>query len=281
MKKSKLLVGRLSGLTLTGAAVLMAAPQSAYGYDTGAPCDSGACDAQAVAVDAGRTDGERALPALFPGQTWGIIGRNTLGGPNAVLRDGPYGRTTATFAATQAPPYGQGSLGIIVGSGADKIAFGNETIFAGDRLSAIRTLRYWIFAGVDSLTGVSVPNITIEADPNVGTADYTSLVYLPDTSTSPSAPATRVSNAWQRYDAAATGSRWYATGATGTTIGCTQATPCSFTDLKTRLPNAVISLSLGISKGRDNPFVGAVDGLRVNNTVYDFEFSGVRTRLER
>ncbi|PZG16203.1 hypothetical protein [Nonomuraea aridisoli] len=272
MNTSKLLAGRLSGLIVVGAVTLMAAPQSAYG------------DAEPVQADSGTTEGQTGLPGLpglLSGSRWGIIGRNTLGGPNAVLREGPYGRTGTAFAATQAPPYGQGSLGIIVGSGNDKIAFGNETIFAGDRLSSIRTLRYWVFAGVDSLAGVSLPNITIEADPNVGTADYTSLVYLPDSSTSPSAPATRTPNVWQQYDASTTGSRWYATGATGTAIGCTQATPCSFADLKTRLPNAVVSLSLGFSKGRDNPFVGAVDGLQVNNTVYDFEFSGVRTRLAR
>ncbi|WP_344884688.1 hypothetical protein [Nonomuraea antimicrobica] len=269
MSTFKLLAGRLSGLIITGAATLIAAPLSAYG------------DAESVRADSGTAAGHAALPGLASGSRWGIIGRNTLGGPNAVLREGPYGRTGTAFAATEAPPYGQGSLGVIVGSGNDKIAFGNETIFADDRLSSIGTLRYWVFAGVDSLAGVSLPTITIEADPNVGTAEYTSLVYVPDSSTSPSAPATRTPNVWQQYDASATGSRWYATGATGPAIGCTQATPCSFADLKTRLPNAVVSLSLGFSKGRDNPFVGAVDGLQVNNRVFDFEFSGVRTRSAR
>jgi hypothetical protein len=268
VSKFHILAGRLSGLVVMGAATLMAAPLSAYG------------DTEPVQADSGATAGQAILPGFAFGSRWGIIGRNTLGGPNAVLREGPYGRTGTGFAATQAPPYGQGSLGIIVGSGNDKVAFGNETIFAGDRLSSIRTLKYWVFAGVDSLAGVSLPNITIEADPNVNdTVNYTSLVYLPDTSTSPSAPATRTPNVWQQYDASAAGSKWYATGATGTTIECTQAMPCSFDVLKTKLPKAVVSLSLGVSKGRDNPFVGAVDGLQVNNRVYDFELSGVQQRF--
>jgi hypothetical protein len=78
--------------------------------------------------------------------------------------------------------------------------------------------------------------------------------------------------------ATAAGNQWYATGAAGTTIGCTQATPCSFAVLKSRIPNAVVSLSLGINKGRDTPFIGAVDGLQVNNAVYDFEPDGVHQR---
>jgi hypothetical protein len=261
--------GRCSGLIITAAALLMSAPMAAYG------------DTQPQQADAGPPASAAVLPGIVTASHWGIIGRNTIGGPNAVLREGPYGRTGSTFAATQPPPYGHGSLGIIVGSGAEKIAWGNEKIFAGTRLSSIKTLKYWVFAGMDSLTGVSLPNITIEADPNVGPADYTSLVYLPDTSTSPSAPATREVNQWQQYDASADGSRWYATGATGGAITCTQASPCSFTELKAKMPDAVISLSLGISKGRDNPFIGAVDGLQVNHTVYDFEFRGVRTRFVR
>ncbi|MEU6717883.1 hypothetical protein ABZ897_40995 [Nonomuraea sp. NPDC046802] len=274
----------MSGLTFVGAGALIASTTAQASAQTAATvqqpsCLLGACDAPAVVADAAETSDNLTPQDSFFSEKWGIIGRNTLGGPNAVLRDGPYGRRTARFAATQPPPYGDGSLGIIVGSGNDKIAFGNETIFAGDRLSSIHTLKYWVFAGVDSLTGVILPNITIEVDPNVGTADYTSLVFMPNSSTSPSAPATPVPNVWQQYDASATGSKWFATGATGTTIACTQATPCSFADLKTKLPNAVISYSLGISKGRDTPFIGAVDGLQVNSTVYDFEFSGVRTRF--
>lgn len=276
MLKSKLLIWPLSGLTVMGAGVLIANTATPAGARTVIT----APEPEPGSGTAGRTR-KKAGPFQAPlfGDKWGIIGRNTLGQPNAVLRNGPYGRTTAAFAATQAPPFGDGSLGIIVGSGADKIAFGNETIFAGTSLSSINTLRYWVFAGVDSMTGVIVPNITIEADPNVGTSDYTSLVYLPNISASPSAPTTPLANVWQRYDASAAGSQWYATGATGPLIGCTLATPCSFTDLKAKLPNAVVSYSLGFSKGRDTSFIGAVDGLQVNNIVYDFEFTGVRTRF--
>ncbi|WP_329247778.1 hypothetical protein OG417_54140 [Actinoallomurus sp. NBC_01490] len=131
------------------------------------------------------------------------------------------------------------------------------------------------------MSGISLPIISIEANPKVGAITYTSLSYMPESSTSPSAPAVRVPNVWQQYDATAAGNRWYATGSAGTAIGCTQATPCSFADLKSRIPNAVVSLSLGISKGRDTPFIGAVDGLQVNNVVYDFEQNGVRQRPSR
>ncbi|WP_214107102.1 hypothetical protein [Acrocarpospora catenulata] len=252
----------------------MATPASARTATV--PCGAGACG-QARTTHTQNTNSTATGSSHFGNSTWGIIYRNTIGGPNAVLRNGPYGRPSPTFAATQPPPYGRGSLGIIVGSSAEKIAFGNETIFADTRLSAIHTLKYWIFAGVDSLAGITLPNIAIEVDPNVGTADYTSLVYVPDTSTAPSTPTTPAPKVWQQYDAGATGSKWFATGTTGPTIGCTQVTPCSFAELKTRLPNAVISQSLAIAKGRDTPFAGAVDGLQVNHTIFDFEYPGVRS----
>ncbi|MFC4590819.1 hypothetical protein [Sphaerisporangium corydalis] len=172
------------------------------------------------------------------------------------------------------PPYGVGSLGLIVGGSPDKIAFGDETDFAELRVSDLTTLKYWAYAGTDSPADVTVPGLSIEVDPNVGTEAQATLVYLPDTSTSPSAPATRLPNTWQQYDAGAAGGQWYATGATGTLVNCTLATPCSFGDLKARLPDAVITLSLGFTE--DSAFIGALDGLQVNNTLYDFEPGGVR-----
>lgn len=208
---------------------------------------------------------------------WGVVGRNTLGSPNAILRDGPYGRATSDPASLQPPPYGLGSLGIIVGNGTEKIEFGNETNFAGTPISSINILRYWILIGMDNL-GASLPSITMEINPNDPahpSETYSSLVYLPNSSTTPSAPATSAVNVWQRYDATATGNKWFATGATGTRIGCTLSSPCSFAQLQAQLPNAQISLSLGITKGRDDAFVGAVDSLRINNLVYDFEKNGV------
>ncbi|MFG2072848.1 hypothetical protein [Nonomuraea maritima] len=228
-----------------------------------------------------------AAPVYASGTFWGIIGRNTLNGPSAVLREGPYGRVGGAFAVSQPPPYGTGSLGIIVDDApsttdADKVVWGNERLFAGGDLDAIRRLLYSVYAGVDSTTGLVVPNITIEVDPNIvdpntqTEINYTSLVYLPDRSSPPSAPVA-VPNQWQRYDPLAAGNLWMATGAAGTVTGCNLASPCTFDELRSRMPNAVISFSLGIGKGRDNAFVGAVDGLVVNNYIYDFEFNGVRT----
>ncbi|MEU8267474.1 hypothetical protein AB0B89_09920 [Sphaerisporangium sp. NPDC049002] len=173
------------------------------------------------------------------------------------------------------PPYGVGSLGIIV-SDTDTIAFGNETDFAELPISDITILKYWAFAGTNSPADVSPPGINIEVDPNVGSTDYATLIYLPDTSTSPSAPAPQLPNTWQQYDTGAAGSQWYASGATGSLINCTISSPCSFDVLKSRLPDAVITLSLGFAKGMGSPFIGAIDGLQVNNTIYDFEPFGVR-----
>ncbi|TQM70042.1 hypothetical protein FHX41_3761 [Actinomadura hallensis] len=218
-------------------------------------------------------------PTPSTSDKWGVISRNTIGSPSAFLRDGPFGRTSTDPSARQSPPYGQGSLQLIVGDGTEKIAFGNETNFDGLRLANINTLTYWVFAGMDSLTGIALPGVYLEVDPNLTPeVNYSSLVYLPGDSTTPSSPGTPLPNVWQRYNASTTNSAWYATGATGSAIGCTLATPCSFSELKSRLPDAEVSFSLGITKGRDTAFIGAVDGLQVNNLVYDFERLGVFTK---
>ena len=71
------------------------------------------------------------------------------------------------------------------------------------------------------------------------------------------------------------------TGSTAALIGCTIVMPCTYNVIKQRLPDAVITSALGISKGRDTAFAGAVDGLQINNTVYDFEHFGVRKTVPR
>ncbi|MDX6744097.1 hypothetical protein [Actinocorallia sp. A-T 12471] len=247
----------------------------------------GAVAAGVAAVGATAAPASAAESGWVYSDKWGVIGRNTLGSPVADLRFGPWGRTSATSAATQAPPYGRGSLGLEVAAGpdptvvtnAEKVAYGNETDFAGLRLRDIRTVRYSIFAGMDSIDGVALPGIAFEVDPNLNdTVNYSTLGYLPHLSTAPSSPSPRLPNRWQEYDAAADGSQWFATGQTGADSGCILADPCTFAELKLALPNAVVTYSVQFQKGRDNAFVGAVDGLRLNNTVYDFEYNGVRKR---
>jgi hypothetical protein len=226
------------------------------------------------------------LPAVAEGgpssyylEPWGVVYRNTLGGPSAALRLGPWGRSPASAnAATVSPPYGIGSLGIIVGGGTEQIEFGDETTYAGMPLTGVTTLKYWLFDGQDAPPVNVPPHIKLEVDPNLTPAvNYTSLNYLPLSSTSPSAPPAREVNNWQQYEPSAAGSAWYASnGATATATGCSLTTPCTFSTLKSRLPDAVITLSVGVAKGRDNAFAGAVDGVQINDRLYDFEPNGVR-----
>jgi hypothetical protein len=222
-------------------------------------------------------------PGAFSSSKWGVILRNTTGEPTAALRGGPYGRRgPSSLAATIPPPYGVGSLGILVGSVAEKIDFGNETIFAGLPLRDINVLKYWIYVGQDVPNLAGLPGISIESDPRAFGVGFTSLNYVPGPSSPPSRPAIVASNTWQQYDASGAGSGWFPTSGTLQAMtGCTLVAPCSFAFLKSRLPNAIVSLSIGISVGRNAIFAGAVDGLQINNTVYDFEPSGVRRRIPR
>ncbi|GAA0967915.1 hypothetical protein [Actinocorallia libanotica] len=213
-----------------------------------------------------------------PADRWGVIGRNSSGSPVAELRMGPYGRSYLEYPALQPPPYGRGSLGLTVDAG-EKVAYGNETDFAGMPLRRIKSVKYWIFTGVDIGTSTILPSFSMEVDSRVEGLPYTTLVYLPDRSLSPSRPATQARHVWQKYDATAPGNRWGSSRPIPGVTGCTLAVPCSFNELRSKMPRAVVSLSVAIQKGTDDAFRGAVDGLQINNVLFDFERSGVRKRV--
>lgn len=215
---------------------------------------------------------------------WGVIARNTIGSPVAELRNGPFTRFNPTGTLVR-PPYGQGSLGIEVADdsttlspSSEKVDFGNEVDFFGKPVADLTRVGFHVFQTGENITyggtTVNMPNIRFEINPNLAanTTTYSSLVWVPDES-----PTV---NGWSPFlDATLTG-KWFLTGAAGTVTGCNQTTLCTFAAVQTALADggaAATIYTAAVGKGRDFIWVGAVDGLRINDTIYDFEESGVRT----
>jgi hypothetical protein len=104
--------------------------------------------------------------------------------------------------------------------------------------------------------------------------NFSSLVFIPSGASLPV-------NQWNSFDATTSGT-WYFTGTAGgvTGTGCSLSAPCSFSAMKSAAagtyPNMDV-LSLAVVKGRDTSWQGAIDALRYNNEVYDFEPFGVFT----
>ncbi|MFF3943167.1 hypothetical protein [Streptomyces phaeofaciens] len=215
---------------------------------------------------------------------WGVITRNTIGSPVADLRNGPFGSFGVTDSSGR-PPYGRGSLGIAVADrstslspSSEKVDFGNEVDFFGDPVQGLQRLGFHVFQTGENVGygGVeNMPNIRFEIDPNLGALpadNYSTMVWVPD--------ASPVTNRWSPFiDATSTG-YWYLTGNETT---CTQAAECTFEELKTSLNDGGAGATVytaAVGKGRDYMWIGAVDGLRINQNVYDFETGGVRTRSD-
>jgi hypothetical protein len=206
---------------------------------------------------------------------WGVVPRNTIGSPVAELRTGPY-----VTGPAGSPPFGKGSLGIEVNNVPgfiEKVDFGNEVDFYGDPVLALNQVGFHVFQtqeNVDAGGPGNMPNIRFEIDPNkAGGGDYTTMVWNPG-------PAPVV-NRWSGYIDATIGKSWYFTGGTGVTTGCNQTTMCTLAEAKLALSDGApdpIFFTVAVGKGRDNMWVGAVDGLRLNNDVYDFEATGVQVR---
>ena len=160
----------------------------------------------------------------------------------------------------------------------EKAAFGNEVDFFGDNVLDFDDVGFSVFQTGEnaSISTSNLPNITFEIDPNLtsSASDYSSMVFIPDAI--PITPTTV--NQWSPYIDATSSGQWYLTGGAGTASGCNQTTTCSFAALKTALDDGGDTpkvLSAAVAKGRDNQWVGAVDGFRINDTIYNFEPFGV------
>jgi hypothetical protein len=231
--------------------------------------------------------------AVYSNPEWGIIARNQIGSAVADLRGGPFvPEADPNPPVTGSPPFGQGSLAIAVSDQAqnpnapgasglpqEKASFGNEVDFAGDLVSDLTDVGFHVFQTAENSargTG-NMPSISFEIDPNGAggsTTGFTTLVYTPDNS---------ASNQWSGYINAVSdpNPHWGLTGSQfnanpNTTCGI-NGTRCTFAQIQTFLATgtgAVIGTA-AVTKGRDNSWVGAVDGLRINDVVYDFEPFGV------
>jgi len=215
------------------------------------------------------------------GKEWGIITRNTIGSAVGDLRSGPYGSFGVTGPASK-PPFGTGSLGLQVSDSAlsggtpqEKVAFGNEVEFFGDPVSGLNRAGFRVFQTGENaaISPSNMPNIAIEINPQTGST-YSTMVWVPD-------PAP-VTNRWSGFINATTTGDWFFTGQAGTATGCNQSSMCTFTGAKTALaanqsgstPASIYTVA--VAKGRDNAWVGAVDGLRINDDIYNFEPTGVQ-----
>lgn len=224
--------------------------------------------------------GPQGVPGPVQGSgNWGTINRNTIGSPVTVLRAGPHTATGGT-PAVDSPPFGSGSLSIIVadqttGTADEKATYGNEVDFAGDPLSEVDQVAFSVYTTGENGAGNN-PNIAFEVDKDSGTAgvQYSSLVFVPT--------RTMTVNRWNTdidADDDNVDGYWYYTNVSGSPVGapCNQSAQCTLAEAQANFPSATL-LTAAVGKGRDSKWQGAVDGLQINSTVYDFEEHGVIER---
>jgi hypothetical protein len=219
-------------------------------------------------------------PTLSAGN-WGVMNRGIVGSPVASLRSGP---ATAAFGPLSSPPFGRGSLNLDVSGPpafgtAERVGFGNEVAFAGDSFQNVSAVGFHVFTTGENISAgggsPNMPSITFEVNPNLAssTSAFSSLVYLPENTGA---------SQWSPYIDATTTGRWGGTGGAFAGTPCNLAgTLCNFAQLQAFLNDGgepARIFTAAVTKGRDFSFSGAVDGLRINNTVYDFEEHGVVER---
>ncbi len=220
--------------------------------------------------------------AQYANPEWSAVLRNTIGSALAQLGAGPVVIDPASPPNTSRPPFGVGSLKLAVSNNAngggtpqDKASFGNETEFFGDLFGELTEVGFHVFTTRENVgRGEPMPNIAFEIDPNLSStpSNFSTATYVPED------PTAATLNKWSPYIDATTTGEWLLTGAAATATGCNAANPCTFDELQAALDDGgdpTIILTAAITKGRDSGFVGAVDGFRINATIYDFEPFGV------
>jgi hypothetical protein len=96
-------------------------------------------------------------------------------------------------------------------------------------------------------------------------------------------PDNSATNKWSGYIDATTTGHWGLTGGAFAGTECDiNGTRCSFEQVLNYLDDGdaepATILTAAVTKGRDFAWSGAVDGLRINDTVVDFEETGVFLR---
>ncbi|MFD0341182.1 hypothetical protein ACFVH0_21330 [Streptomyces sp. NPDC127117] len=226
---------------------------------------------------------------------WCVITRNTIGSPVAALRNGPFG-SFGSFGSTghsAKPPYGTGSLGIEVADSStslappsEKVDFGNEVDFYVDPVLGLNQVGFHVFQTGENVTHGGRGTCRTSGSRSTRTSLRPPPPPTPRRCECRPSPVT---DQWSPcLDATATGTgtgtgtgKWFLTGNAGTMTGCNQTTLCTFPQLKTALNDggpAPTIYTAAVGKGRDKVWIGAVDGRRINRTIYDFEADGVRTR---
>jgi hypothetical protein len=208
-----------------------------------------------------------STPTLTSGD-FGVIDRSTFGSPVAQLRSGPGD-----------PPSGSGSLSLLVAGGpnfnpAEKMAYGKVE---SGLLARLKAVGFAVFTTAANIArGTNMPNIQFEVNPHIsdagGAITFSTLTFN---------AVNTAAGTWTTIDATdPDAGRWALTGRAGTATGCASLSAtsgCTLGQIEAKLPDATL-ISVVINKGRDFEWQGAVDALRVNDRVADFEEGGVIIR---
>jgi hypothetical protein len=172
-----------------------------------------------------------------------------------------------------APPLGAGSAELYTNNSNDGY-FLTDSLLGGTKLSDIHAMSYETYVQTGNNTIAPTLQFDVSQDVNDSSTYYGRLVYEPYQN---AAVHDRTWQTWNAHDG-----KWWLSHAASQFGGiCSQASPCTFSDLIDHYPNmGVRNLYGGVvgfkaGSGWTTPFVGNVDAFSVtvgsDTTVYNFE----------
>lgn len=148
----------------------------------------------------------------------------------------------------------------------EKAEYGSEVEFAGLEIAEITEIGFSVYIADSTAGNYPMPNIQMEVDPKVAGKTYSSLVYNPGETTP---------NIFEYVDATTVPADssegwWFSNGTVAAATGCLLSSPCSLAEVQAEAPEAEISYSLGLGKGRDTLGEILIDEFKLNGTTYTF-----------
>ncbi len=191
----------------------------------------------------------------------------------------------AMVSGPGAPPLGGGSANLVVNDTGGEILA--RAGYQGLKLADITTLKYSTYRTTGGPALAIALQFNFDGDvTDTNNAFQGRLVYEPYHT------QTVTTGAWQTWDAlndtagTGTGNWWFSNGTHANNSGCSQATPCTWTEVKAAFPNGGVHNTLGAvvlkaGSGWTGGFNGNVDALTVNSDIYNFELYNVPTNYSQ
>lgn len=200
--------------------------------------------------------------------------------------DGSATPGTGSFAPAPTPPLGSGAFQMTLANSTTSAYYLGTTLHNSTPIADITKLSYSTYRVSGDAAVAPTLQINIDADSTDGNTGWQGrLIYEPYHTQTVSAGVWQNWNALDDAAGTGTGNWWFSNGGLAASTTCTMANPCTWSEIKTKIPNGAVQGALGaigFKAGTGwSSYNGFIDKLNIAfestgaDTTYNFEYDTV------